>query len=166
MFYESDPELWKEFVIENKNKFSFKGILRAIRYYKAPFEAIIFLLETYKNKLSPEWIGAAMDRLPEVENIQILNDFARILNKIDPHYLLNDHNIYRRIDKLYCLFVDSDYSLLTDLFTGAFNLLKDLPIHSVFSNSNIKIPSLGAAQIKWWCESRLQPIQSFRTWCA
>ncbi|CAG9325350.1 unnamed protein product [Blepharisma stoltei] len=142
LLYECDPEKWKDFVIENKNNFSFEDILRAIRFYQGPFEAIIFLLEEYKNKLAPRWIGAAMDRIVEVENVQVLNDFARILNKIDPHYLLNDAGIFSRINKFSYLLRNSDSSLLIDLFDGAFKLLKDLPIHSVLGNQNIRILSL------------------------
>ncbi|CAG9325355.1 unnamed protein product [Blepharisma stoltei] len=144
LLYECDPEKWKDFVIENKNNFSFEDILSTIRFYKGPFEAIIFLLEKYKNKLSPWWIGAAMDRIVEVKNVQILNDFARILNKIDPHYLLYEKNIIIRIDKFNHLFLHSDFSLLTDLFAGALKLLKDLPIDSIFSNRNILILSFAS----------------------
>ncbi|CAG9325298.1 unnamed protein product [Blepharisma stoltei] len=141
MLYESDPEKWKDFVIENKNSFSYEDILRAIRYYKGPFAAIIFLLQTYKNKLFPQWIGAAMDRIPEKENAQVLNDFARILNKIDPHYLVYEDSIITRMDNFGYFFRNSDFSLLPDLFDDAYKLIKDLPIDSVFNNWNIKILS-------------------------
>ncbi|CAG9318148.1 unnamed protein product [Blepharisma stoltei] len=144
LFYESDPAKWEDFFIENKKLFSSEEVWKAIRFYKGSFKAIIFILQAYKNNLSTRWISESMKRIIEVHDAEVLNDFAQILNRMDPHYLLNEEYIYQQNQCFSHLLANSDFSIMEDLFAGASNLLKDSPIETIFSKNNIKILFLAA----------------------
>ncbi|CAG9322344.1 unnamed protein product [Blepharisma stoltei] len=144
-FYEADPVAWRLFLTENSNIFSIQGVAEAIKHFGGPFEAINYLLSNYEKKLSPIWIGIAMKKITEISDNAIWNDFLRILNKLDPYDFLNEKSIYTKNDFFYHLNnMKGELSLISDLISGSYKLIKDLPVDFLFDKGNLKVLYLAA----------------------